>query len=217
MARHILARRRARGALIAAATVASFGLAAHAADAQTLNCGSINPHAVVLATEQGQAPAQAEEAQDHALPWSTDLGQQAGQSNAHKRIDAECTDYGKSITVRIAAGEWGDVQRSRSNANPSAMAGWAPVWTAHVAVPAGKHLDIAVASGVSYLTCQLVAPGVAMTWSTPFHDDEHATGGATNFDVTISCTSGGLHNINPALASDWVNDESILVNLAVGG
>jgi hypothetical protein len=217
MARHILAARGRGRALVAAATVAAFGMAAHAASAESLNCGSINPHAVVLAAEQGQAQAQAEEARDHALPWSTDLGQQAGQSNAHKRIEAECADNGKSITVRIAASEWGDVQRSRTNANPSAMAGWAPVWTAHVAVPPGRRLDISVASGVSYLTCQLVAPGVAMTWSTPFHDDEHATGGATNLDVTISCTSGGLHNINPALANDWVNGETILVNLAVGG
>ena len=215
MVRCILAAWRGRGALVAAATVAAIGMAGHAAYAQSLNCGAINPHAVVLAAEQGQAPAQSEESQDHPLPWSTDLGQQAGQSNAHKRIEAECADDGKSTTVRIAASEWGDTQRSRANANPSAMAGWAPVWTAHVMLPPGKRLDISVASGVNYLTCQLVAPGVAMTWSTPFHDDEHAVGGATNVDVTISCTSGGLHNISPALANDWVNGESILVNLAV--
>jgi len=119
--------------------------------------------------------------------------------------------------VRIAASDWGDVQRTRANTNPSAMAGWAPVWTAHVTLPPGKHLDISAASAVNYLTCQLVAPGVAMGWSTPFHDDEHTVGGATNFDVALSCTSGGLHDISPALANDWVNGESILVNLAVGG
>lgn len=215
MVNDILAGRRVRAALFVVAALAGVGLMGRSADAQSLSCGSINPHAVVLAADQGQTPAQGEDSQDHTLPWNTDLAQSSGQSNAHKRIEAACADNGKSITVRITGSEWGDVQKSRTDANPQSMAGWAPVWSTHVTLPAGKQLDISVASGVSYLTCALVAPGVSMNWGIPFRDNQSTAVGVSSFDVTLSCTSGGVHNISPALANDWVDGELILVNLAI--
>jgi hypothetical protein len=211
---HGLQRLAGRAAIVLGAAAAAW-LVAQGAHAQSLGCGEINAHAMVSASEQGQTPAQSQDVQSHPLPWSTDLGQQSGQSNAHKQIQAACAQEGASLTVHITGAEWGDVQAVRTGVAPTAMAGWAPVWSTHVTLPPRKQLAISVASSVSYLTCQLVAPGVAMDWGIPFQESLTTVSGARDFDVTLSCASGGTHAISPARANDWVDAESILINLTV--
>jgi hypothetical protein len=136
-----------------ALVVARASLLSHAASAQSLSCGDINPHAPILAADQGQAPGQDQDVTTHPLPWSTDLGRQAGTSAAHKQIDATCTSDGASMTVLVRGDEWGVAVASRTNPNPTALAAWAPNWSTHVSLPAHHKLTIALSSSVNYLTC----------------------------------------------------------------
>jgi hypothetical protein len=147
------------GLLLALATLA-IGSPARAA----LDCGSINPHAQVYVLAKGQTPAQAVDSSEHALPWTADVTQQSGRSNADKKIEANCRNDGGSTLVNIASSEQG---AGDGQPGDRARAGWAPTWSARVSLPPHKELSIAVASNVNYLNCQLVAPGVAMNWTLP--------------------------------------------------
>jgi hypothetical protein len=179
--------------------------------AQTLSCGVLNPHTELSAVAQGQTPAQASDFTDHPLPWSVDLAQTSGQSDAHKKIDAVCQNSGASILINISSSDWG--ASNPASSNDTVKAAWAPIWTAPISLPPNKQLAISVSSSVNYLNCQLIAPGVAMNWSIPYSNTANTPAGVRHFVIGIDCTSGGLHDISQRATSGWVNGESIMLNI----
>lgn len=201
----------------AALALAAAIAAPHAARAAPLNCGTLITHAQALALDpsqgQGSAPAQAQDTAAHPLPWGADLAEQSGGSAAHESVQATCEGGPTSISVHIAASEWGAAAPNVSNAQ--VRAGWAPTWSTAVALPARKQLVVSVASNVNYLSCQLVAPGVAMNWSGSYSNSMSTADGVNNFVATLNCTSNGLHDIVRNSFSGWVNGESILIDLTV--
>ena len=207
-----MAATRSLGALAALTLAALASVAAHgSARAQPLDCGSLIAGAVVGAVSQGSPAAQSADFDAHPLPWSNDASQQAGQSTAHKAIDAYCKVTGNSMLVSLSAREWGTIAANRPN--DAVRAGWSPTWTTRVSLPANRQLNISVASNVNYLSCQLVAPGVAMSWTTRYSDNQTTLNGAGNFTLSLSCTSGGLHDVFQKSDQGWTNDETIQIEL----
>jgi len=188
-------------------------LGAPSAHAAGLSCGTLNPHAQISAFSQGQSLAQSTDLSDHPLPWSHDLTNSSGQSNAHKEIDASCQTEGNSVLISISSDEFG--YTSANQPNDSARAGWGPTWVDHVFLSGRQQLHISVSSSVNYLNCQLVAPDVAMNWSGTFSDNATTTTGIRDVIVMMSCTSGGLHDITQRVSSGRVNGETILLNLSI--
>lgn len=204
-----------RGTLAALALSAIASIATHAtarAD-PALDCGALVAGAVVSAVSQGAQPAQSADFEAHRLPWTNDFVQQAGQSTAHKAVEADCQISGNSMLVSLSAREWGTIAANRPN--DAARAGWSPSWTTEVRLPPNKRLNISVASSVNYLSCELVAPGVAATWNRKYADNLTTLSGAGAFTVSLNCTSGGLHDIFQKSEQGWTNDESILIELTV--
>lgn len=210
-----------RSTTFALAGVAALGLAAlaapGAAQAAPLTCGTLVTHAQAFALDpsqgQGAAPAQALDANPHPLPWSNDLTEQSGGSSAHENVQATCEGGPNSISVHIAGSEWGTAAPNVANAH--ARVGWSPTWSTAVVLPPRKQLVISVASNVNYLSCQLVAPGVAMNWSGSYSNSMTTADGVTSFVATLNCTSSGQHEIVRNSFSGWVNGESVLIDLTL--
>ncbi len=210
MPRSLLSRPGGLGLALGLLLAAAFLAAGRGAVADPISCGTINPHAQIYASAQGQTPAQSTDFTDHALPWSGDLTQQSGSSSADKRIDASCQQDSHSVMINMSSSERGATD---DRPNEAVRAGWAPSWATHVSLAPHQQLNIALSSSVNYLNCQLVAPGVALNWTMPYSGTVNTTAGVTDFTVALYCTSGGLHDINQKAAGGWVNGETILLNL----
>lgn len=203
----------AMNALSAALGAALLASLAAAPARAALSCGSLVTHAQALASAQGQQPAQAIDTEAHPLPWTNDLTEQAGSSSAHKLVEASCQNTGGSVSIDLASTEWGTVAPSQNG--DQVRASWAPVWTAQLSLPPHKQLSISVTSNVNYLTCQFIAPGVAMNWSGSYGNSMMTADGIGPFTARLSCTSNGLHDVSRQAFSGWVNGKSILIDLTV--
>lgn len=198
-------------ALLFSAGLPSIGLT------QEFNCGEIQPNVYVRATELNQQCTNESDYAFHALNWSFQRKHNCHLANSMKDVSANCIKSSTSMAISIDGKEWGNYAHGGT-----ALADWAPVWKTSIHLHEPKKLVVSATAITPFLACRLSTSGVAIQW-------EGITPGAPqgvpvvantlkqkDFVFNLSCSSRfGPHVIDPAIYDQWINRETIGLNISI--